>query len=479
VSSWSGNQLAFGVAVGLQPTGGTETYGVVSGSARTEVDRDARLVDLEDFSALQLRFPTLADNGAAYAAPIRQALTSAMATISLNRLETSLNAAQTFKTAPVAVNNTPPAIIVSFGPAILVPIDGTPVIKPIANTRFERVVNTQAMLARTRLGATWYLHVYDGWLSAPAFGGPWTRALTPPFGLDDAADNLAAQKLVDLLRASNATPPPSLANGMPAIYVAQTPTELIIFKGQPNFVPVTGTSLLWASNTAADVFIDTVNNGYYILISGRWYRAPGLSGPWTFVAANALPPDFAKIPKDSPAGVVLASVAGTPQAQEALIANSIPQSATISLANPPAFTPSFDGPPQYAQIQGTSLQYIANSSSPIIVVGPNRRDPGVRLRRLHARLPRHGRVARRRGRVRHRLQLHAVGRIGVVSAARDLRRRRRAGLQPGGRLHVRLRHRARDRGDGGAVLGRRLLRTGLLRLSLLRLGERERLSQLG
>jgi hypothetical protein len=369
VSSWTGNQLTFRVAVGLTPNGSAETFGVATGAARTEVDRTSRLVDLEDFGALTLKFPTLTDNGQSYAPQIRQAVTTALATVSLNRLETSLHASQTFAATPVAVNNTPPAIIVSYGPAILVPIDGTPVIKPIAGTRFERVINTQAMLARARFGATWYLHVYDGWLSAPAFGGPWTRALTPPVGLDDAADNLAAQKLVDLLRASNATPPPSLANGVPAIYVTQSPTELIIFKGQPNFVPVTGTSLLWASNTAADAFIDTVDNSYYVLISGRWYRARSLSGPWTFVAANALPADFAKIPKDSPAGAVLASVAGTPQAQEALIANSIPQSATISLASPPTFTPSFDGVPQYGQIQGTTLQYVVNSSTPIIASG--------------------------------------------------------------------------------------------------------------
>ncbi len=43
-----------------------------------------------------------------------------------------------------------------------------------------------------------------------------------------------------------------------------------------------------------------------------------------------MPPDFAKIPVDSPKATVLASVPGTPQAQEGLIANSIPQTATIT-----------------------------------------------------------------------------------------------------------------------------------------------------
>ena len=139
---------------------------------------------------------------------------------------------------------------------------------------------------------------------------------------------------------------------MPTIYTSQVPTELIVFKGQPDFVPIVGTQLLWAANTTSDVLIDTANNNYYVLLSGRWFRAAALTGPWTFVASDALPADFARIPPQSLAGAVLPTVAGTPQAQEAVIENSIPQTATVPLKNGPTFTPSFDGPPQFAPIAG-------------------------------------------------------------------------------------------------------------------------------
>ena len=86
---------------------------------------------------------------------------------------------------------------------------------------------------------------------------------------------------------------------MPTIYTSQVPTELIVFKGQPDFVPIVGTQLLWASNTTSDVMIDTTNNNYYVLLAGRWFRSGSLTGPWTFVANNALPPDFAQIPPGS------------------------------------------------------------------------------------------------------------------------------------------------------------------------------------
>ena len=76
--------------------------------------------------------------------------------------------------------------------------------------------------------------------------------------MDDAAQKLAKSGLVDMLDGGpNANPKPSLANGVPTIYVSQSPTELIVFKGQPDFVPVNGTQLLWAANTVADVFVDT------------------------------------------------------------------------------------------------------------------------------------------------------------------------------------------------------------------------------
>ena len=55
---------------------------------------------------------------------------------------------------------------------------------------------------------------------------------------------------------------------------------------------------------------------------------------------------------------MLPTVAGTPQAQEAVIENSIPQTATVPLKNGPKFTPNFDGPPQFAPVAGTPLTYV-------------------------------------------------------------------------------------------------------------------------
>lgn len=373
INSWKGNQLDWRVAVAITPKGSKNpVYGTVQGTARTDIDRVTRTVVLNDIVYGKVNFPTLPDNGAAYMGDLRKGLNAALNTMALDSLETALAASKTANVTSLPVRNDPPQVIVSYSQAIQVPVAGNPVFKSVQDTDLERVINTEALIVRTKWDSQLYLHVFDGWLTAAGINGPWTLAPSIPAGLNDLAAQLAQQGKVDLLDGgASAQPKPALANGVPAIYVTETPAELIVFKGQPDFVPVTGTGLLWASNSAVDVLINTANNDYYVLLSGRWFSAPSLNGPWSFVPSDQLPADFSRIPaKGSPASVVLASVAGTPQAQEAVIANSIPQTASISLKNPPSFTPQFDGPPQWASISGTTLQYVVNARSPVIEANP-------------------------------------------------------------------------------------------------------------
>ena len=96
--------------------------------------------------------------------------------------------------------------------------------------------------------------------------------------------------------------------------MATEPTELIVTQGEPNYEPIDGTQLLYASNTTGHVFKHLGDQRTYVLVTGRWFRADSPAGPWTFVPGKDLPPDFAKIPDESPKENVKASVPGTPQA---------------------------------------------------------------------------------------------------------------------------------------------------------------------
>src|SRR5271167_1038452 len=147
VNKWADNQLEFRAALAIKPTDAKEeTFGVIVASARTQVDKVLRTVTFENLRISKIDFPTLPDHGAAYTAELQTEFAKAIRTISLDRLESSLALAG-IKPPAVAVQNNPPQVIVSYTPAILVPIDGPPVIKPApGHSHANRVINTRALI---------------------------------------------------------------------------------------------------------------------------------------------------------------------------------------------------------------------------------------------------------------------------------------------------------------------------------------------
>ncbi len=362
VESWVGNRLSFRSAVVVsEPRRTGEDSGAVWATAVTRVDRVSRLVVLDELNFARAALPSLSERGTAYLNALQAQLQAVPQTIALDRLQASLGAAHTFKHAGLAVQNTPPRILVSDAPARMVTIAGAPVLQPVAGTSFERVINTRALILRD--ARSYYLLVGDGWMTAETLDGRWYPAERVPPALDRIAVTLGPR--VDPLVSGVAR---AAHDGMPKVFVTQTPAALVVFDGEPVLEPIAGTTLLRAANTTSNVIVDIVSGHHYLLLSGRWFRAPGLNGPWTYVSSRALPRDFAAIPADEPAAVVLASVAGTQQAQQALIDDATPQTATVPRVNGASFTAEFDGHPQYRPIAGTALSYVANSPTPIIRV---------------------------------------------------------------------------------------------------------------
>ena len=105
--------------------------------------------------------------------------------------------------------------------------------------------------------------------------------------------------------------------------MATEPTELIVTQGEPNYAPIDGTQLLYVSNTTGHVFNTSATRRPTCWCPGAG-SAPRPRRPLEFVAGDDLPPDFAEDPRREPEGEREGLGAGTPQAQEAVIANSHP-----------------------------------------------------------------------------------------------------------------------------------------------------------
>jgi hypothetical protein len=142
---------------------------------------------------------------------------------------------------------------------------------------------------------------------------------------------------------------------------------LILTTGEPQMAPVAGTaSLLRMTNADHAVFLDPNSNLYYVLISGRWFSGKGgPTDPWAYVPGTSLPSDFPKISPQDPGGTALVSIPGTPQAKEATIAATIPQTATVRRST--TLDVKYDGgAAKFVPIAGTSLLYAENTATPVI-----------------------------------------------------------------------------------------------------------------
>jgi hypothetical protein len=337
------------------------------------VDKDTRLVHLRDRHVTRLVVPSAPDKEAAWKQVLDKEVQPAISTIGLDRLAAALEVAAADRlAAAVPVRNEPPRIIFAQQIAILVYVDGAPVYQPVKDTKLERVINTRVLLLREK--DKHFVKVFDGWLEAKALEGPWTVLKKAGKELEAALADARKSGQVDLLPGGNPNDwktLPTLKSGqVPAIIVATSPTELIVTQGEPDFEPIGGTQLQYVKDTTGNVFRHLGDQKTYLLIAGRWFRAATTDGPWEFVASDALPADFAKIPDDSPKENVKASVTGTPQAKEALIANAIPQTAEVKVKEAQIDPPRFDGEVKLAPIEGTELQYVVNTATPIIRVSP-------------------------------------------------------------------------------------------------------------
>jgi hypothetical protein len=387
LDSWSGNNLEAHFALATLPSGLRDTiFGVGTFTARTDVDKANRVVLLQEMTLTGIKFPTAPAREAGFLSELQAVLPKKSKAISLDRLEAEmLEIGATQKGSALPLDNTPPKIVFSSVPAVLIPIAGKPVIKPLKGTDLERLINTSPVVVRTTntKNPMIYLHVFDGWLTAKEVAGPWKVATSADVDRETVNDlNLVLRALVDSGDADPLSGAPSnpytttalpslLTLPVPQVIVATTPTELIVTQGMFEWDSIPGTTLRYVKNTSGRVFENLADHKNYILLSGRWFRADSLGGPWQYVAGKDMPKTFSQIPDSSAMENVKAAIPGTPQAQEAVIENMIPQTQTLSRTATKMSPIEFDGMPVEKPIDLTHLQYVVNASRPLIQVAEN------------------------------------------------------------------------------------------------------------
>src|SRR6266404_895356 len=362
IEKWEGSDFETRSAVAVTPPGSkAPIYGVFWMKARADVDKAARIVTLNDIAVTRANFPSAPTLQSTYLTLIRKHAPQVSKTIALDHLEAEYAISEAVKKArAVPVKNDPPLIIYSTTPALLVLVDGPPVFRPVPGLSVERVINTRALILK--LGDHVYLYASDHWYESGSVDGIWMIVTDPPAALEPARQAEIASQNVDLM-----PPGTNALSTTPTIYLSTIPAELIQTESSANLVPIEGTDLMQVQNSDNALFLCESDQHYYLLLSGRWFKSSTIVGTWEFVPYKELPRDFAKIPATHPKANVLVSVPGTPQANEAVIANSIPQTATVE-RNEAKLELTYDGAPQFRIIAGTPLLYAVNTATPVIEV---------------------------------------------------------------------------------------------------------------
>jgi len=351
------------LAFALTPKGEKQVLGVATMTANTLVDKESRTVFLRDIAVTSVRFPS---SDAATSARLRALFESMVPTggeaISVDRVMAMIERDKV-PARTAAVKNDPPPIFYREKPAILLIVEGDPVLAPVEGTGLEFVVNANWDLFRDPSTKQYYLLATNHWLTANDLAGPWSPTKTLPADLSKLPPG---QNFDDVKKM---VPPPAVKGAAPEVLLSNVPAELILFKGAPAYAKVPGTTLSYAKNTDTDLFRDDATKKIYVLFSGRWFRCDTLAGPWWFASAD-LPADFAKIPANSPKAHVLASVPGTQEAADAVMLAQIPTTAVIDRINAAAVPQvTYDGPPDFKHIPGTQLKYAINTEQQVILVG--------------------------------------------------------------------------------------------------------------
>jgi hypothetical protein len=381
--SMAGDRVRARAAVAVTPTGSEEAaFGTVWFGARLVTDRDSRTAEVLETKVLRVGFPNASEESKAKLSQIlEEEIPKWNVGISLDRLLTSLENAETRKLAAENLNNAPPKVIISYEPAILVTIEGEPRMQEIEGSDgLMRIINSPFNIVFDRDARRYYLYAGEKqWYGAPDWKGPWELTSSVPSQvaslapLEEEAEAKAIQDSVDAQVAAAAAaageeveeeevgPPPSLV-------VATEPTELIYIKGEPEYTPISEADLLYVDNSESEIVMDLGSARIYVLLSGRWYSAESLDGPWIFVPGDQLPEGFAKIPFENDKGYLLASVPGTEQANEAVLDNQIPQTSVISRSEA-KLEVEYDGDPKFEPIEDTDgLELAMNTPNQVIKV---------------------------------------------------------------------------------------------------------------
>ncbi|TDJ35620.1 MAG: hypothetical protein E2O61_08535 [Gammaproteobacteria bacterium] len=360
IRSWEDFEIIEGLAVVEAEVNDNpeRRFGVLAFSADAVPDLDARTVAIDN-----VEITSITEQGRAVDEKLRlmiaDAVTEGVREIPLDLVLSHLSDDVLERSMP-GIKSQPPTIIVAKSPAIIVLLQGEPVLAPIGDAGLTFAANTNWPLFKVESSGQWYLRNNENWLVATGLEESWGWATELPDELSNLPDDDNWRSTRNAVTAWKGAPNTS----PPTVFVHTKPAELILLDGEPKLVEIADTGLSYVENSESHLF--SYNNRWYYLVSGRWFSNKSLDGGWQ--AVLQLPEVFASIPEDHLKADVLASVPNTPAAKIAALDAQIPKKTAVPLNTGLPETVTYAGAPKFEPIPDTSLSRAVNTSYEVIQV---------------------------------------------------------------------------------------------------------------
>ena len=239
------------------------SFGVVWLSARTETDKDARTVTLDNITFERANFPADPSKADDYLKLAQSVATGTDLVVDLDQIEAGLaTPIRGIQWRRCRSTTRRPRYPLLFAPAVLVPVEACRYGSPTSVAGVEFRDQHALVLLRyqePRLSGLWrplgQRRVAGRTMER---SGDRAHAVEPGDASGHRRQSRARAERVpaDIAEAFK-------SGQFPAVYVRTHTAELIPVDGQPQFAAIPGTSLSYVNNTAADVFVNQTNNAWY------------------------------------------------------------------------------------------------------------------------------------------------------------------------------------------------------------------------
>jgi hypothetical protein len=366
------DNLVTGVwAFSITPNGKTEpVFGAMFFEATINIDKDTRLYVLQSLEIPNIKLSTDESlvNADKLKASVEDASRNSNFTGNLDELIATVEKKQNAKSRE-KFKNDPPKIILEKTSSVLILIDGEPKLEEIEKSGIKRVVNTPYVILQSGSDKQYYLYGGDAWYKSGSIkSSSWATTRQLPSDIKKLMDQNKDKIQQQTEQANKTQSNETKSTTPPKVIISTEPAELIQTQGEPNFITIEGTELLYVKNSEDEIFRDLGSQKYYILKSGRWYASTSLEGNWKFIEPEELPKTFSNIPNGHEVDGVLASVPETVESKDALLDAQVPQTATVDRKTAGKdVAVEYEGKsPKMEPVQGTSMQYAVNTSSTVM-----------------------------------------------------------------------------------------------------------------